>query len=82
MRALDYSVNSTLQQLQAQYNVRITGVTLGERTGNLCTVHFDWQETAEGILTDEQVQQQRLEAQTRQLRATLAKLQGGQGDNG
>lgn len=82
MRALHYSINTTLQMLQAQYNVRITGVTLSERTGDLSSVHFDWEETAEGIKSTEQVKQEQEEAQTRQLRATLAKLNEKQQGNG
>lgn len=66
--ALEYCLAQTLQQFELKYNVAITGIKLTEgynaednnaaaRTGELCDIQLKWQETCEGIRTDEEVRQ-------------------------
>lgn len=75
IHALEYSINGILLQVQLKYNVRITGIRLAE-DGDLRGVRIEWQETASGILTDEDVQQRINEMRNAQLLSITEKLGG------
>lgn len=65
--ALEYCLAQTLHQFELKYNVAITGIKPSveynaegnntQRTSDLKSVRLQWQETAEGIRTDEEVKQ-------------------------
>lgn len=53
---LEYSIASIIRQVELKFNVRITGLSMNE-SHCLRSVKIDWQETASGIRTQEEVQQ-------------------------
>ena len=64
--ALEFCLEQTLKQFELKHKVDITGIKLtvgysadgiAVRTGDLRGVQLQWQETGEGIRTDEEVRQ-------------------------
>ena len=82
--ALEYCLAQTLHQFELKYKVAITGIkpTVGNNaTGylhNLLGVQLQWQETAEGIRTDEEVKQL-LAEQVSQVRNSITEKLAGNG---
>lgn len=89
VNALEYCLAQTLQQFELKYNVAITGIKLAvgynaegnnaaPRTGNLNNVQLQWQETAECILTDEEVRRM-LAEQVAKVRSSITDKLAGNG---
>lgn len=87
--ALEYCLAQTLHQFELKYNVAITGIkhsveynaegnNAAHRTGNLNNVQLQWQETAEGILTDEEVRRM-LAEQVEKVRSSITDKLAGNG---
>lgn len=87
--ALEYCLAQTLHKFELKYNVAITGIkpsveynadgnNAAPRTGNLNNVQLQWQETAEGILTDEEVRRM-LAEQVAKVRSSITDKLAGNG---
>lgn len=67
---LEYAINNLIDQYETTYNVKVNGITLGERG-----VEVDWVETASGIRTKEEVlevRQQRVDAMVKNITGLMA----------
>lgn len=87
--ALEFCLEQTIKQFEIKHKVAITGIKLAvgynaegnnaaPRTGNLNNVQLQWQETAEGILTDEEVRRM-LAEQVAKVRSSITDKLAGNG---